>query len=784
MPVDLNKIYRALTPIVFAAAVCLSLNTSNAVAQDEKLFSVTVKEGQTIRDIAEEYLGDPNLWDEVIHYSDLSSVTDVKPGVELKIPLNKVTRANRALVQSLEVIQTATQQGAKVFAPDLIGQAIALRDDALEQRKIREWDRCTELATSAHGVAEEALAVSLAQRDAAAEAVLSDRSGAVQARKPDDLLWNEVHLRSILVEQEKVRTLSRATAQITFRDESRLRMNENSQAIIQRMRVDPLDRKVEAKVTLVSGDLYALLSGKSERKSFELEVSGVETEIESANFWASKDENSAKFANFDERTLDVTSAGETVTLGKNEGTLVKNREKPGGVVTLLPSPPLLAPADDELAYRDSLDLGWGAIDEAAGYWLEVALDVAFKQIVLSRWGLQETAFEATELASGLYYWRVMALDRFGLPGARSDVWRFAIQSDANQPYLMILEPEDRAIIRSLPITVRGETEPTTRLTLNGRPLSVASDGSFERDFQLRRGVNELTVIAKDQAGNVTQRVRSVIFTPDETAVVRYDSAMPRFGHNDFGTQDEVFSLAGRTISNSRIDVVSEAGETRASGYSDAAGRFLVNLQINEASESFRLLVTAPSGFVTRDEFTVRVDREPPLIQLDEPPPPATAVDQLTLSGRVVGGVELRVNGRSASLEDERFESVIDLQTGRNEIEMEGRDQIGNLSVERWQIYLDQDPPELIGHSLSQRRASGGERITVEVRAEDRSGMKQAATVTIKVGDFATTGFLKLNRASKSYRGVVALPQGARGRIVLTSVELEDYVGNRRRYVLE
>ena len=578
-----------------------------------------------------------------------------------------------------------------------------------------------------------------------------------------------------------MRTLSSATAQITFRDESRLRLNENSQAIIQRMRVDPLNRKEEAKVTLVSGDLYALLSGKSQRKTFELDVSGVETEIESTSFWASHGAEVSKFANYDERKLSVTSAGDTVTLGKNQGTLVRHRQKPSGLVDLLPGPPLVAPQDDDLTYSDTLELGWSAIEGAAGYWLEIAFDTAFKHMVLSRWGLRDTAFKATELGSGLYYWRVAALDRFGLPGARSDTWRFAIQTDAEVPYLMIREPEERSIIRRLPITVRGETEPGTRLTLNGRPMVVAPDGGFERPYQLRRGVNELTFVAYDSAGNVTRRVRSVIYTPDQSAVIKYDAALTRFGPKDFGTQGEVFSLAGKTISNSRIGVRSATNALLAAGYSDATGRFLVNVPVAGQAEGFGIEVTAPSGFVTRDRFTITLDREPPEIQLDAPLAPVTAVDRLRLRGRMLGGGDLIVNGRDAALDVERFDEEIRLAPGRNQVEMVATDQVGNVRVERWQIDLDQDPPELLDHALSHRRASGGERITIEVKAKDRSGMKQAAAFTLRVGGFTKSGFLRLNKASQSYRGVVTLPRSARGRISLTDIELEDYVGNRRRY---
>lgn len=81
-----------------------------------------------------------------------------------------------------------------------------------------------------------ALALSEERRDEAAEALLSDKNGWVEAQKPKDLAWDDAQLRSTLVEQEKLRTLSESTAQLTFRDASRLRLTETSNAVIQQMR--------------------------------------------------------------------------------------------------------------------------------------------------------------------------------------------------------------------------------------------------------------------------------------------------------------------------------------------------------------------------------------------------------------------------------------------------------------------------------------------------------------------------------------------------------------------
>ena len=82
------------------------------------------------------------------------------------------------------------------------------------------------------------------------------------------------------------------------------------------------------------------------------------------------------------------------------------------------------------------------------------------------------------------------------------------------------------------------------------------------------------------------------------------------------------------------------------------------------------------------------------------------------------------------------------------------DLVGNVSVEKLEIFLDQQPPELVRQSLSPDQASGGDAVTVEVVASDASGMKQAAAFSLQVGDRSLADFLRFNRASQSYRATI------------------------------
>ena len=118
-----------------------------------------------------------------------------------------------------------------------------------------------------------------------------------------------------------------------------------------------------------------------------------------------------------------------------------------------------------------------------GYWLELAYDPGFQRMTMSRWGLKDTRFDTGDLAVGTYYWRIVALDKFGLPGERGDAWRFHVRVDKTPPFLTIEEPAEDETITKLPLRVRGETEPGASMLLDGDKVSVDAEGGFSAELQ-------------------------------------------------------------------------------------------------------------------------------------------------------------------------------------------------------------------------------------------------------------------------------------------------------------
>ncbi len=734
-----------------------------------------------LRQIAKSYLGDADLWPSILKASGVDRITDLLPGQGLTVPTTEVAAARTALDSSNARIQDANAAGAQVFAFDEIDKAIRLHDDALTEQKAGEWRKTLELAVAAEGLASKAYALAEKNRDQAAEARLSDRQGWVEGQRPEELGWEDREINAVLIEEEKVRTLSRSTAQITFRDTGRLRLNANSHAVIQRMRVDPLKKREDAKVSLVEGDFYALLGGDSDRKTLQVDVPDVNAQIDSGDFWVRQDVSGAKFTNYDDRRVEIAARGDRVDLGRNEGVVIRSGEAPRKKVELLSSPDLLAPADDGEVYNRMADLSWSPVKDAAGYWLEVARDANFNHMVDSVSALPDTSFTLKNLDTGIYYWRISALDQFGLPGPRSLSHRFDMRIDNAPPYLRLDAPVSSDIYREASVEVRGESEPGAEVSVNGAAATVDELGHYTLTVPLKPGMNMLTVLSRDAAGNETKVAREVVHMPDATAKITFNAAIPRLSARHFVANGSEISLSGLTEKNAKLQVLGADGGLRASASTDGDGAFAFTLPLSADESDFQVNVTSASGFSSRDNFMVSIDRDPPTIDLDMPLPRLTSTEFLALRGTVTDSQTVKLNGRVIPLKDTRFDEVITLKEGENTIEMSAGDLAGNVTVETWTVTLDQSPPSYVSHTI--KPGSGG-RVTVEVKAEDASGLAKAAPFTLLSNGTEVDGFLRYNKLSRSYRGVVAVASADISGVRLAGIELQDDAGNRIRVRLK
>ncbi len=770
---------RKLKPIWIGFLLCALLPDSVHAASEPTL-TITVKEGDNARSLARQYLDNPDLWQDILSANKLASAADIKPGMALKIPANQISRAHVELEKCREAIKKATDAGAKVFAGDVIAEAIRLQNDAVSARKFSQWDSCVELAKSAAAKADAALKQTEGKRSQPSEATLVDRTGQVESRKPQDLIWKEAQLQTKFAEAEKVRTLANSAAEIRFQDNSRIKLSENSQAVIQKMRVDMLDRKQQSKVVLVEGDIYALLVGGQQKNNFVIEVPGVQTEVKSSNYWVSKDQQETRLANYD-GSISITTQGVTLKLNKNQGVKM-SKDKRAEARDLLPGPVLIAPENDLTIYVHETTLSWEKIPGAAKYWLEVAEDRSFVKVLINQQALTQTTFDCKNLKEGVYYWRVAAIDADELPGPKSGARFFKIMRDEQPPFLVVNSPAEKAVVRQAAITIRGEVEINARLTLAGQPISVAADGLFETARELKPGDNALRFEAIDLAGNISSVVRHIYFQPDQTVAVNYDATLPHTGPKQFVSGKADFTLTGQTQPGLRLRVYPQDDPTQVvTAIADAAGRFGVNLKLSTDKVDYILQGLLTSGQIIEDRFSVAVDHEPPQLSLASEVPPATRQSTLVLTGRVAEAISLKLNSLEVVLDDNKFTQSVTLKPGANTLELTAIDAVGNASGLTRTILLDQDAPTLKTHTLSSPLAKGGESLTLTAQVADISDLKAGAEFKLTIGGADYSGYLKRCAGGDCYECAFTIPAALKGPIRLTYLKLGDQLGNEKEY---
>ncbi len=101
-------------------------------------------------------------------------------------------------------------------------------------------------------------------------------------------------------------------------------------------------------------------------------------------------------------------------------------------------------------------------------------------------------------------------DRESLPSKR-----IKIVYDNEKPILEISEPEDGKNIQGgdKKIKIAGNSEPNAYVYINSSQVVLERDGKFESIQSLNDGENTFNIRTQDLAGNFTEVVRRVVFTP-------------------------------------------------------------------------------------------------------------------------------------------------------------------------------------------------------------------------------------------------------------------------------
>lgn len=279
----------------------------------------------------------------------------------------------------------------------------------------------------------------LPKRDRAADATLTAARGAVEVRRPAEMVWDAAKRGMDLFRAWRVGARAFSSAEVTFRDNSRLFMRENTIVIIYG---DTTKRSTPVDAELETGALETRLAALS-RRSVVVRTASAQTALPAGNALVSVDRTSATVvANHGGKPATVRAVdakqrprGTPVRVAAGMGSKVKRGELPSKPRPL-PSPPTWQTSASEFIALDgvggTMRAAWSAIPAVAGYHLVVRTadgnDVAAAEVAAPA-----ASVELHRLPPGRYAATIAAIDRDGFESVPSPPFAFEVTAVAVFP---------------------------------------------------------------------------------------------------------------------------------------------------------------------------------------------------------------------------------------------------------------------------------------------------------------------------------------------------------------
>jgi hypothetical protein len=348
---------------------------------------------------------------------------------------------------------------------------------------------------------------------------LSHLQGNVFARKQGISRWQPALADQLLTIQDEIVTDSTGRAEITFDNGARLKIAPSSNVLISRLSWDEKGASGEASVKLIAGRLLAKAGPLSPGESFEVAtaaatagINGAECLIEQGADLVSRLsvwENSVAW-----RGKGAAAASSIIPAGK--GSLCLPGQAPQLAVELAQPPfPNYPAANDTFFYNPDrsrpMAFGWSKPSGARAR-LMLWLDPEQKEILLDRVVEGESLTVRAPKENKLYWW-LTAIDSLGLEGQPWPSRVLNLSRKLDNPRLEIAAPAPDQKIASGQAMVVGISEPRATITIGGKVVSPAQDGSFKGPVTLSPGPNNITVTATDRAGNTTISSFAVVSAP-------------------------------------------------------------------------------------------------------------------------------------------------------------------------------------------------------------------------------------------------------------------------------
>ncbi|GEM_PF-2568937 len=350
------------------------------------------------------------------------------------------------------------------------------------------------------------------------EGILSFFNGTVQTKAPWQIGFGDAFISEPIYELHKINTRTESRAEVTFTDDSRLQVGENSLVIVYGLESKEPAIKEKGNIELVKGGLLAKLKAIDKKQEYVVKTPSAQMAYSSiTKSKLAVDKSNRSTVAMYEGMTEVTAAGQSIEVPENYGTQIFEKSAPESP-RKLPDPPIIfTPEKDYLPWnKDGVTFTWKPKSPMAK--LEVSTDTSFNHIVWSVTTRQ--TLSKVNLDDGVYYWHMQGVDSIGLEGKPFATRTLTVKKyNYERARLDLLSIEEGLNTVNEPdIVLMGNADTRSIVKINGERLFLQPTGDFSRNAHLMEGDNTFVIEARDSAG----------FENSKTVVYRYSTSR-RFG---------------------------------------------------------------------------------------------------------------------------------------------------------------------------------------------------------------------------------------------------------------
>jgi uncharacterized protein YfaP (DUF2135 family) len=518
-------------------------------------------------------------------------------------------------------------------------------------------------------------------------ATVTKVEGKVEVQKAKTEKWIKAEVGMKLSEGDKIKTGAKSEAIIQWGDETIVKLSPYTNFAINKSSINPETKSENTNLQLWIGRVVSKVKKVlTPGSSFEIQtpaaIAGVRSTI-----WATdvKGDGETTVSTYEGEVM-VSAEGTLVIVGKGQMTKVKPKKPP--------SPPEEQSEEEKKFWEEEKDVAVPklTVDKPIDgqEFEEDKITVSGTTdpdvtLLINGVGANPDAFGKFEmdvtLNEGDNTITITATNPAGKTIKVTRKIKCKKAKDTTPPEILITEPIDGAILNQQNIVVSGTTEKDAEVTVNGILTPVNVDGSFKQNITLVEGKNTITVVAKDEAGNIS--TKSLNITLDTTPpLLSITSPSEKFVTNQNLIQISGVTEQGASVSIAGVEV---------SVNSD--GTFSKSIPLKEGVNVIKIEARDKSGNAAFTSIEGILDTIPPILNITSPSENFVSNSpNVLLTGITEKGTKITVDGAEITVNtDGSFSKQLILKEGINSVKVEAKDIAGNITTSIRKIKFEVTP---------------------------------------------------------------------------------------------